>query len=110
MKLTFCLIATNFKKTAFADVDDNGIHKIFINNITRPTVATIEVGQLVVASPEENFAPHWNEAFLSVEYNSSRAIIVTYKDIHGEKYANYTWKTVNEAPYLKDSKMEKIYY
>ena len=95
--------------TFFTDVDENGIYEIFINNKTAPIVATVEVGQLVFATPEKNFAEHWNEAFLSVEYNN-RVIIVTYKDVHGEKYANYTWKTVNEATYLNDNKMIKTEY
>ena len=94
---------------SFDDIDNNGIHEIFINNKKSPTVATVEVGQLVAATPNANFATHWNDAFVTVEYNY-KVVTVTYKDVHGEKYANYTWQTVNEAHYLNNLKLNKIQY
>jgi hypothetical protein len=101
----FQALSTEPGATAFfADVDGNEIYEIFINN-KLPLVATVEVGQLVVSNPTQNFEPHIVESFLTMEY-SSHAIMITYKDVHGEKYANYTWKTVNEAPFLNNSKMQ----
>lgn len=91
-------------KAFFADVDGNDIYEIFINNKI-PLVATVEVGQLVVSNPTQNFEPYLVESFLTMEY-SSHTIMITYKDVHGEQYANYTWETVNEAPFLNNTKVE----
>ena len=103
------LFAEPGETISFDDIDYNGIHEIFVNNKRNPTVATVEVGQLVAATPNANFAQHWNDAFVTVEYNY-RVVTVTYKDVYGEKYANYTWQTVNEAHYLNDLKLNKIQY
>ena len=63
------------------------------------------MGQLVVSNPTQNFSSYFNESFVDVKFYED-TIAVKYEDVNGEMYANYKWKTVNEAPFVNNDKID----
>ena len=91
----------------FSDVDGNGISEVLINTAD-PVIATVEVGQLVMSYPIQNFNSYIASSFVDIKFYQD-TIALKYEDLNGEKYANYKWKTVNEAPFVNNEKIDGLF-
>lgn len=91
----------------FKDVDGNGISELLINSDI-PFIGTVEVGQFVISNSSQNFDSHINESFVDVKFYQDM-IAIKYEDANGESYANYKWKTVNEAQFVNNEKIDHLF-